>query len=107
MAPVLACNIQAISAAQRPRYNELVSRLRAAIGDRRELPHGYDYSLDSAQITLPELSEWITLERLCCPFLIFKLAGAGEAVHLTMRGPDGAKAILREAFPVRGEFPTK
>jgi hypothetical protein len=98
--PILACNIQAISAAQRPRYNELASRLRATIRERRELPDGYDYSLDSAQITLRELAEWITLERLCCSFLIFALEGTGEAVHLTMRGPEGAKAILREEFPV-------
>ena len=103
--PVLACNIQAISGAERPRYNELVSRLRAAIRTRNELPDGYHYSLDSAEITLPELSEWLALERLCCPFLIFTLEGAGQAVRLTMRGPNGAKAILRGEFPIRGEFP--
>lgn len=97
--PVLACNIQAISAAQRPRYNDLVSRLRAAMRDRRELADGYDYSLDSAKITLREVSEWITMERLCCPFPIFQLEVAGEVSRLAMRGPDGAKALLREEFP--------
>lgn len=96
---VLTCNIQAISAVQRPRYNDLVSRLRAAIRDRRELPDGYDCTLDSAKITSPEVSEWIAMERLCCPFLIFELEGAGEASRLTMRGPDGAKALLQEEFP--------
>ena len=96
---VLACNIQAISAVQRPRYDDLVSRLRAAIRDRRELPDGYCYSLDFAGITLPEVSEWIAMEQLCCPFLIFQLEGAGEPPRLTMRGPDGAKAILEVEFP--------
>ena len=99
---VLACNLQAISAAQRPRYNDLVSRLRSAMRDRRELPDGYTYSLDSAIITEPELSEWIGMERLCCPFLMFQLEVAGEVSRLTMRGPDGAKAILREEFPAGG-----
>ena len=102
---ILACNIQAISGAQRPRYNDLVSRLRAAMRDRKELPDGYSYSLDSVKITLPEVSEWISLERLCCcPFLMFQLEGASEVSRLTMRGPDGVKAILQQEFRIREEF---
>ncbi len=73
------------------------------MGDRRELPDGYDYLLDSAKITLPEVSEWITMERQCCPFLIFQLEGADEALRLTMRGPDGVKAVLRAEFPAGGQ----
>jgi hypothetical protein len=93
--PILACNIQAIGAAERPRYRELVSRLRAAILDREELADGYSYSLDSANIKPREVAEWICLERLCCPFLNFEL----EAFRLTMRGPEGVKAVLRDEFP--------
>jgi hypothetical protein len=103
VSPVLVCNSQAISAVQRPRYNDLVSRLRAAMRDCSELPDGYIYSLDSAKITLPEVSEWIAMERLCCPFLVFQLEGAGKAFRLTMRGPDGSKAILREEFSAGGQ----
>jgi hypothetical protein len=101
---VLACNIKAISAVQRPRYDDLVTRLRAAMRDRRELADGYSYSLDSAKITLPEVSEWITMERQCCPFLIFQLERADEALRLTMRGPDGTKAVLQAEFPARGQL---
>jgi hypothetical protein len=71
--------------------------------DRRELPDGYEYLLESAKITFAEVSEWITMERLCCPFLIFQLDGAGENSRLTMRGPDGAKEVLREEFAARGD----
>jgi len=95
---VLACNIKAIGAVERPRYDDLVSRLRAAMRDRRELADGYSYSLDSAKITPPEVSEWIAMERLCCPFLIFQLEVAGKVPHLTMRGPEGVKAVLRAEF---------
>lgn len=51
-------------------------------------------------MTLPEVAEWITMERLCCPFLTFQLdvKGNGDS-QLTMRGPVGAKAVLREEFP--------
>ena len=102
---VLACNIQAIGTAQRARYHDLVSRLCAAMWDRRELPDGYSYSLDSSQITLQEVSEWIAMERLCCPFLIFQLEVAGEASGLTMRGPDGVKALLQAEFPAGSQVP--
>ena len=101
--PVIACNIKAISAIQRPRYYYLVSRLRAAMRDRSELPDGYSYSLDSAKIAEPEVSEWIDMERLCCPFLIFQFEGAGEASRLTMRGPEGVKAELSAEFPAGGQ----
>jgi len=100
--PILACNIQAISAVQRPRYDDLVSRLRAAMRVRNELADGYSYSLDSTKITLAEVSEWITMERLCCPFLIFQLERVGEDSRLTMRGPEGVKAVLRAEFPAGG-----
>jgi len=102
VSPPLACNIQAIRASQRPRYHDLVTRLRSAMRERRELPDGYEYLLDSTKITLAEVSEWITMERLCCPFLTFLLEGVGGDSHLTMRGPDGAKAVLREEFPAGG-----
>ena len=101
--PLLACNLKAISAVQRPRYNDLVSRLRVAMRDCRELPDGYSYSLDLGNITSSEVAEWIDMERVCCPFLVFQLEGAGEASRLTMRGPEGVKALLREEFPARGQ----
>src|SRR4051794_40156704 len=99
MADALACNIKEICEAQRPRYNELVSRLRSAMHERNELPYGYSYSIRSNEITLPEVAEWITMERLCCPFLTFQLDVGVDNFLLTMRGPKGVKAILREQFP--------
>jgi hypothetical protein len=43
---------------------------------------------------------WVTLERLCCPFLNFliEIDSAG-AVRLTVRGPKGVKEVLEEEFP--------
>ncbi len=76
--PVFACNLKAISAAERPRYNELVKRIRSAIWDRNEISEGYAFKLDSKIVTLPEAAEWIVMERLCCPFLMLQLAAAGN-----------------------------
>ena len=98
--PPLACNLKAISPADRPRYGDLMKRLRTAVANQNELPDGYAYVLDPNMATLPEVAEWITMERRFCPFLTFQLdvKTSGET-RLTLRGPDGVKAILREEFP--------
>jgi hypothetical protein len=98
--PPLACSLNAIPPEEHPRYRDLVTRLRAAIRDRTELPFGYAYRLDLTSISLPEMADWITLERLCCPFLTFRIdVDTDGSVHLTLRGPKGVKAVLQEEFP--------
>jgi len=100
-APVFACNPKAISASERPRYNELVKRVRTAMKDRREIANGYVFKLDSGSVTLPEAAEWISMERLCCPFLTLQLSASGNQADwiLTLTGPEGVKPILDAEFP--------
>ncbi|MGI8744789.1 MAG: hypothetical protein ACR2NN_19900 [Bryobacteraceae bacterium] len=101
--PVIACNLKAIGAAERPRYNDLMKRLRAAVRDRSELTDGYAYKLESKAITLPDVAEWMSMERLCCPFLTLQLSAAGNQPVwlLSLTGPSGVKALLQEEFPAR------
>ncbi|MFN3325387.1 MAG: hypothetical protein ACK5AZ_17980 [Bryobacteraceae bacterium] len=98
--PVLACNANAITAAERPRYRELLTKLRLATRARRELPDGYAFRLMEKSISLADVAEWIRMERLCCPFLVFhlELAGSAEEMELVLRGPSGTKAILESVF---------
>lgn len=102
-APVFACNLKAISAADRPRYNDLVKRVRAAMRDRSQISNGYAFKLDSNSVTLPEAAEWISMERLCCPFLTFQISASGNQPHwlLTLTGPEGVKPLLDAEFPAR------
>jgi hypothetical protein len=104
MSPGLTCKIEAIGATRHPRHDDLKRRLRSCIEDCGELPDGYCYSLRSNEITLVEVAEWIMMERLCCPFLTFQLEVAGETFRLPMCGPEHARAILREVFPIREFF---
>jgi hypothetical protein len=101
--PVIACNLKAISAADRPRYNDLTKRLRGTVRDRNEVPDGYLFKLDSKGITLPEVAAWISLERLCCPFLTFQLSTSGNQADwlLKLTGPTGVKPLLEAEFPAR------
>ena len=101
--PVLACNLKAISAAERPHYNELMKRLRTTVRDRSELLDGYVFKLDGNAISLPEVADWIRMERLCCPFLTFQLSASGNEANwvLKLTGPAGVKALLQEEFPAK------
>jgi hypothetical protein len=40
--------------------------------------NGYAFKLDAKAVTLTETAEWITMERLCCPFLTLQLSTAGN-----------------------------
>jgi hypothetical protein len=102
-APAFACNLKAINAADRPRYNELVKRVRAAMRDRSEVSSGYTFKLDSKAVTLPEAAEWISMERMCCPFLTLQISASGNQPHwlLTLTGPEGVKPLLNAEFPTR------
>jgi hypothetical protein len=98
---VFACNLKAINAAERPRYNKLVKHVREAMRDRTEISNGYAFKLDSNAITLPEAAEWISMERLCCAFLTLQLSAAGNQADwvLTLTGPEGVKPLLDAEFP--------
>ena len=98
---VFACNLKAISAAERPRYNDLMKRLQTAIRHRNELPDGFLFKLDGSTITLREVAEWMTMERLCCPFLTFQLSASGDRTDwlLKLTGADGVKPLLQTEFP--------
>ena len=101
--PVIACNLQAIGAAERPRYNDLMRRLRVAVRGRREVRDGYSFDLNGKAISLHDAAEWIGMERLCCPFLTFQLSASGNHPDwvLKLTGPEGVKALLQAEFPYR------
>ncbi len=73
-----------------------MERLRAAIRRRDERTDGYVFGLDSKVLSLAELTEWVGMERLCCPFLFFQISASGDSLQLT--GPPGVKPIIAAAF---------
>ena len=99
--PVIACNTKAISMTDRPRYNDLTKRLRLAIRNRSEIRDGYTFKLDGQTLSLPEVADWISMERLCCSFLNFQLSASGNQSDwdLKLTGPKGVKALLQAEFP--------
>lgn len=101
--PAFFCNLNAISHAKRPRYNELVKKIRGAVQNRTEVRDGYEFKLDSRVVELVEIAEWVSLERLCCPFLTLEVSTSGRQPPWLLRltGPKGVKPLIREEFPER------
>jgi hypothetical protein len=70
----IACNLAAIPDADRPRYFALRAQVFAAVERVSEVGDGFALHLAADRATLVALAEWIAFERLCCPFLSFRLA---------------------------------
>jgi hypothetical protein len=97
---VFRCNMNALTAAQSAYYQTLAQMLRETVQEIREQPDGFSLRLPADSATVRKAAEFITLERLCCPFLSFQLAVAkeNEPLWITLTGPEGVKDFLRLEF---------
>ena len=93
-----ACNMKALNATERARYQELTTALMTATQEKRELPNGYGFRL--APSSLMAAAEWISLERKCCPFFTFEMEQPRDEgpVWLRITGSEGVKAFIRAEF---------
>ncbi|MGH7924667.1 MAG: hypothetical protein ACREQH_08765 [Candidatus Binatus sp.] len=96
----IACRLDAISATERPRYDELRGMLRPAAVGKRELPDGIAIQISTERMALAQVAEWISFERKCCPFLEFRIDVAPRSgpVWVSLTGRDGVKEFLAQAF---------
>jgi hypothetical protein len=96
----IACQLDAIPASDRARYNELRRMLAAAAVGRRELANGIEVKISTERMPLAHLAEWISFERKCCPFMDFRIDVAPESgpVWLSLTGRAGVKEFLLHAF---------
>jgi len=94
----LACDMTAIAVEQRPVHVATSRELFARIEEVRELPDGYEFRLGDDPRLLTKIGEFVSLERLCCPFLTFtvKVEAEGGPVWLRLSGREGVKDFIRE-----------
>jgi hypothetical protein len=98
-----ACSLTALTAAEREHHKELSKELHEAVKEIRELPNGYGFRLSGERRSLAMLSEWVSLERLCCPFFTFQIEAGSEAqpVWLRMTGREGVKEFMQSEFGIK------
>lgn len=99
----LACVMDAIEPDKRQQHLATAQSLFNSISAIRELPNGYAFRLDNESSVLLKVAEFISLERLCCPFFGFTLEvePEGGAVWLWLTGREGVKPFIRAEI---GEF---
>ena len=96
--PVVACSLSERELLQR---RELVARdLFAFAEEVAEMPDGYAWRIPGDGAWQDELLAFIAAERRCCGFFRMELLFEPNLgpVWLTLRGPDGTKSFIREAF---------
>ena len=93
----IACDMSVLSPAQRERHLATSREFLSYFKDKRELSNGYEFRLDGPDVIV-KAAEFISLEKLCCPFLGFALEvePEGGKVWLRLTGRDGVKAFIRE-----------
>jgi len=95
---VFACNMKAMTPAQRKRHTEVLSpALQSARLNVSELADGYAFQFPSDAKTFQTVAEWVGNERLCCPFFDFDIRVGDESAPMTVRisGPDGVKQFIK------------
>jgi hypothetical protein len=92
----LACNVGAMDSRQRGRHSELAALLRRE-GKIERLTDGLAFTFPAEAARALELAEFMSLERLCCPFLRLTLEFApdGGPLRLSLAGPPGTEEFLR------------
>ena len=93
----LACSLFGLTEQQRKRQQELREQLFEGDREVRELPGGYAIGLPATTTNILAAAEFVTLERLCCPFFRFELSVGGNAEPLWLRltGEKGVKEFLK------------
>ena len=99
----LACNINALNAAERSRIHALLTEFRANAQGIKELPNGYAVRLSKEASLIRDVAEYITLERLCCPFFDFGLESEAEGgyIWLALTGRQGVKEFSKIEFAIQ------
>src|SRR5262245_33108076 len=97
------CNVGALSSEERKRIVVLVNNLKAKRQEVKELPDGFAFRYVMDAETFREAAEFISYERLCCPFFDFELAieREGGPLWLTLRGQKGVKDFIKIEFDLK------
>ena len=99
MAPVLACDLGALSGEERTRRSTVAAGVSARFREIRETADGYAARLEADPQVIRDALDWILLGRRCCPFLRLELgfdASNGPA-WLRFGGGPGVKDFLAAA----------
>ncbi len=93
-----ACNLKALTPAERAHHIEVWKELFVGSDAPRELTNGYAFQFPASHWMLA--AEWVSLERRCCPFFHFSLEQPRDSgpLQLSITGSDGVTKFIRSEF---------
>jgi hypothetical protein len=96
----LACNMDVFTSAQRESHVQTTTELIQAVQSIQEVGNGYEFRFPNQTEFISKIAEFISNERLCCPFLnfSFNIVSNSEPVSLSLTGPIGTQEFLRAEF---------
>ena len=96
----LACNMDVFTPDQRNSHIQTTTELIQGVQRVREIENGYEFQFPNETGFISRIAEFISNERLCCPFLEFnlKIRSNDEPVSLSLTGPMGTQEFLRAEF---------
>ena len=96
----LVCNMDVFTPAQRESHIQTTTELIQAVQSVQEVENGYEFTFPNETGFISKIAEFITNERLCCPFLKFTLniVSNSNPVSLSLTGPLGTQEFLRAEF---------
>jgi hypothetical protein len=96
----LVCNMNVFTPAQRDSHIQTTMELIQAVESVQGVENGYELRFPNQTEFIAKIAEFISNERLCCPFLKFSLtvASNNEPVSLSLTGPMGTQEFLRGEF---------
>jgi hypothetical protein len=96
----LVCNMDVFNPAQRESHIRTTTELIRAVQRVNGVENGYELQFPNETEFITQIAEFISNERLCCPFLKFSLNIVSniEPVSLSLTGPTGTQEFLRLEF---------
>ena len=94
----LACDLSAIEPDQREEHLATSREVFSSVVSVRELTNGYAFELGNDPDVIVKAAQFISLEKLCCPFLHFAIEVEAEKGPSWLRliGREGVKEFVRE-----------
>ena len=96
----LVCNMGVFTPVQRDAHIQSTVQLIQTVQSIQEIENGYEFAFPNETDLIFKIAEFISNERLCCPFLKFTLHvnSNSEPVSLSLVGPVGSQEFLRAEF---------
>ena len=99
----VACNLNALNRGEQARRSVLARELSSMSVGMEALPDGYGFRYAADSSTLMKIAEFVSMERLCCPFLSFtiEVEPANASIHLRLSGGDGVKQFIADELGIK------